>query len=127
MESQSKCLKGGKWTNEERVEKNRQFHIHIFVEFASLSEFMLTHVNLHPKISLMRHTPIHYKRKGCFKYSPRDKILNNDLFKRFLVRNMCLSSKFLLKRHVFLIENLLKRSLLKILSLGLYLKHPFFL
>jgi len=27
----------------------------------------------------------HYKRKGCFKYSPRDKILSNDLFRRFSV------------------------------------------
>jgi len=25
----------------------------------------------------------HYKRKGCFKYSPRDKILSNDLFGDF--------------------------------------------
>jgi len=32
----------------------------------------------------------YYKRKGCFKYSPRDNILSNDLFRRFLVRNTCL-------------------------------------
>jgi len=73
----------------------------------------------------------HYKRKGCFKYSHRDKILSNDLFKRFLVRNMCLSSKILLKWHVFLTKkspkkvitlNLISRIILKTpLSLEAYL------
>jgi len=64
----------------------------------------------------------HYRRKGCFKYSPSEKNLNNDLFRRFSVRNTCLLSKILLERHVFLTKNLLKRLLLKIFSLGLYLK-----
>jgi len=54
---------------------------------------------------------MHYKRKGCFKYSPKDKILSNDLFRRFSVRNTCLFSKILLERHIFLTNNLLKRSL----------------
>jgi len=69
----------------------------------------------------------HYKEKGCFKYSPRDKIWSNELFRRFSIRNTCLFSKILLERHEFLTKNLLNGSLPKILSLGLYLKHPFLL
>jgi len=112
---------------------SKSLYYYKMLKFMNFSKILIG-VETRVEIELDKLPFIHYKRKGCFKYSPRDKILSNELFRKFVVRNTCLFSKenvscsiILLKRHVVLTENLLKRSLLKILYLRLYLKHPFLL